>query len=180
MRCGERGRSAVDEDHGHFGPTHLPIYAVLGNHDYGDQQQRGGPDYWTCGHPDPQAEVKATETIAKWEMPARNYTMHSPLADFVMVDTQPLALDFPKGYDSSLGADGENAWIAGAVPRMRAHWRIVVCHHTIFFLRDARAHEQRHADARPRTPRSQSRRASAAPCWRSTRHRVKSERKAKK
>jgi tartrate-resistant acid phosphatase type 5 len=116
----------------HFGPTHLPIYAILGNHDYGDQQQRGGADYWTCGHPDPSAEVKATGTIAKWKMPARNYLLHSALADFVMIDTQPLALDFPKGYAGSLGASDEKEWIAGALTGMHAHWRIVVGHHTIF------------------------------------------------
>jgi acid phosphatase len=116
----------------HFGPTNLPIYAVLGNHDYGDQQQRGGPDYWTCGHPDAQAEVAATGKIAKWEMPARNYVLHSKLADFVMIDTQPLALDFPKDYAGSLGAAGEKAWIAGALADMHAHWHIVIGHHTIF------------------------------------------------
>jgi tartrate-resistant acid phosphatase type 5 len=116
----------------HFGPTHLPIYAVLGNHDYGDQQQRGGADYWTCGHPDPSAEVKATGEIAKWEMPARNYMLQSPLADFVMIDTQPLALDFPTGYAGSLGATEEKAWIGGALTGMHAHWRIVIGHHTIF------------------------------------------------
>jgi tartrate-resistant acid phosphatase type 5 len=116
----------------HFGPTHLPIYAVLGNHDYGDQQQRGGPDYWICGHPDPQAEVAATGTIAAWHLPARNYTLHSPLADFVMIDSQPVALDFPKDYAGSLGATGEKSWIAGALSQMHGHWRIVVGHHTIF------------------------------------------------
>jgi tartrate-resistant acid phosphatase type 5 len=116
----------------HFGATHLPIYAILGNHDYGDQQQRGGPDYWTCGHPDPQAEVKATGKVAEWEMPARNYMLHSRLADFAMIDTQPLALDFPKGYAGSLGADSEKAWIAGALADMHAHWHIVVGHHTMF------------------------------------------------
>jgi predicted phosphodiesterase len=116
----------------HFGPTNLPIYAVLGNHDYGDQQQRGGLDYWTCGHPDPQAEVNATGKMGKWTMPARNYTLHSQLVDFVMIDTQPVALNFPDGYDGSLGADGEKAWIGGALDGMHAHWRIVVGHHTIF------------------------------------------------
>jgi acid phosphatase len=116
----------------HFGPTHLPIYAVLGNHDYGDQQQRGGPDYWNCGHPDPQAEVAATGKIARWHMPARNYALHSPIADFVMIDSQPLALDFPKGYAGSLGAAGEKSWIAVALTTMHAHWHIVVGHHTIF------------------------------------------------
>src|SRR5436305_5966024 len=46
----------------HFGPTHLPVYPILGNHDYGDQQERGGKDYWTCGHPDAGAEVEAAAT----------------------------------------------------------------------------------------------------------------------
>ncbi|MBV8545269.1 MAG: metallophosphoesterase [Acidobacteria bacterium] len=116
----------------HFGPTKLPIYAVLGNHDYGDQQEHGGPDYVTCGHPDPQAEVNATGKMGKWKMPARNYTLHSRLVDFVMVDTQPVALSFPKGYDGSLGADGEKAWIGNALDGTHAHWRVVVGHHTIF------------------------------------------------
>jgi acid phosphatase len=116
----------------HFGPTNLPIFPILGNHDYGDQQQRSGPGYWTCGHPDPQAEVTATGTIKDWRMPARNYTLHSRLADFAMIDSQPVALAFPKGYAGSLGADGEKAWIAGALAKMHAHWHIVVGHHTIF------------------------------------------------
>src|SRR5438045_632011 len=32
----------------HFGPAHLPIYPVLGNHDYGDPQARGGA-FVLCG-----------------------------------------------------------------------------------------------------------------------------------
>ena len=40
----------------HFGPLNVPIYPILGNHDYGDPQDRGGR-LWTCGSPDPQAEL---------------------------------------------------------------------------------------------------------------------------
>ena len=116
----------------HFGPTHLPIYAILGNHDYGDQKERGGADYTTCGHPDPQAEVAETAKIARWHLPARNYMLHAPMADFVMIDTQPIALNFPKDYDGSLGAADEKSWIGGELAQMHAHWRIVVGHHTIF------------------------------------------------
>jgi acid phosphatase len=116
----------------HFGPTHLPIYAVLGNHDYGDQQQRGGPDYWTCGHPNAGAEVAATGKISEWHMPARNYVLRSAIADLVMIDTQPVALDFPKGYAGSLGAAAETSWIAGELPRINGRWRIVLGHHTIY------------------------------------------------
>jgi acid phosphatase len=116
----------------HFGPAHVPIYAVLGNHDYGDQQQRGGPDYWTCGHPNAGAEVNATGTISEWHMPARNYVLHSGIADLVMIDTQPVALDFPRGYAGSLGAAAEKLWIAGELPQIDGRWRIVLGHHTIF------------------------------------------------
>jgi acid phosphatase len=116
----------------HFGPTHLPVYAVLGNHDYGDQQQHGGPDYWSCGHPNAGAEVDATGKISEWHMPARNYLLRSAVADFVMIDTQPVALDFPEGYGGSLGAAAEKSWIAEELPQIDSRWRIVLGHHTIY------------------------------------------------
>jgi len=116
----------------HFGPTHLPIYPVLGNHDYGDQQERGGKDYWTCGHPDAGAEVAATGKIPEWHFPARNYLLRSPLADIVMFDSQPVALAFAPGVAGSDGAPEELAWLRRELDRSRARWRIVVGHHTIF------------------------------------------------
>ena len=115
-----------------FGPTHLPIYPVLGNHDYGDQQERGGKDYWTCGHPDAAAEVAATGSVPDWHFPARNYLLRSPLADVVMFDSQPVALAFAHAVDGSDTAGEETAWLRQALDGAHARWRIVVAHHTIF------------------------------------------------
>lgn len=116
----------------HFGPSHLPIYAILGNHDYGDQQERRGGGYSTCGHPDPGAEVEANGRISLWHFPARNYLLRSPLADFVMLDTQPIALAFPKSIDGSATAHEEVSWLTSTLDRLPSHWRIVVGHHTIY------------------------------------------------
>jgi acid phosphatase len=116
----------------HFGPTHLPIYPVLGNHDYGDQQERGGKNYWTCGHPDAGAEVAATGKIPEWHFPARNYLLRSRLAEIVMFDSQPVALAFARGVAGSEPASAELAWLRRELDRNRARWRLVVGHHTIF------------------------------------------------
>ncbi len=117
----------------HFGPTHLPIYPILGNHDYGDPQERPGLDHYVmCGHPDPEAELAETGRIPEWHFPARNYVLRSPLADIVMTDTEPVALAFPAPLAGSLDAAQERAWIADAVEHAHARWRIVVGHHTIY------------------------------------------------
>lgn len=117
----------------HFGPTHLPIYAILGNHDYGDPQEHAGKGgYTTCGHPDPQAEIAASGRVPGWHFPARNYVIESPLVDFVMSDTEPVALGFATPFNGSLTAEQERQWIATAVAHEHARWRIVVGHHTIY------------------------------------------------
>jgi len=116
----------------HFGPTHLPIYPILGNHDYGDQQERGGKDYWTCGHPDAGAEVAATGRIPSWHFPARNYVLRSRYAELVMLDTQPVALAFPRAVSGSETGAEEVSWLARELDRPDGRWRIVVGHHTIF------------------------------------------------
>jgi len=116
----------------HFGPSHLPIYPILGNHDYGDQQEHARGTYSTCGHPDPGAEVQATGKIPDWRFPARNYLMQSPLADFVMLDTQPIALGFSKPVAGSATAQEEASWLGATLDRLQSHWRIVVGHHTIY------------------------------------------------
>lgn len=116
----------------HFGPAHLPIYPILGNHDYGDQQEHARGSYSTCGHPDPGAEVQATGKIPQWHFPARNYLLRSPLADFVMLDTQPIALGFPRPVAGSATARQEVSWLTATLDRLQSHWRIVVGHHTIY------------------------------------------------
>jgi len=116
----------------HFGPTHLPIYPVLGNHDYGDQQERGGSDYWTCGHPNASAEIAATGRVRRWHFPARNYLLRSDVAEFVMFDSQPVALAFPRSISGSATAPEEVSWLTKTLDEPEGHWRIVIGHHTIY------------------------------------------------
>ena len=117
----------------HFGPTHLPIYPILGNHDYGDQQEHRDGSYSACGNPDAGSEIKATGKVRDWHFPARHYVMHSPLAEFVMLDTQPVALAFAKPVSGSSTAAEEVAWLTGTLDKpSTARWRIVAGHHTIY------------------------------------------------
>jgi 3',5'-cyclic AMP phosphodiesterase CpdA len=84
-----------------------PILPVLGNHDY-------------CGASKLDAQIGAP--LAHWQFPAREYTANSPLADFVMIDTTPLALGRSRtSFDT----------IRNGFAASRAHWRIVVGHHSI-------------------------------------------------
>ncbi|HEY2091513.1 MAG TPA: metallophosphoesterase [Thermoanaerobaculia bacterium] len=83
----------------------IPIYVVLGNHDY-------------CGNPD--AQVKAN--VPNWYMPARQYVLRSPIADFAMLDTTPYAYG-----NSKLAEQAVRDTFASST----AVWRIAVGHHVI-------------------------------------------------
>jgi acid phosphatase len=83
----------------------IPIFAVLGNHDY-------------CGNP--EAQVNAS--VPNWHVPARAYAIRSAVADFAMLDTTPYA------YGKSRNAeDAVRDAFASSTPR----WRIAVGHHVI-------------------------------------------------
>jgi len=77
----------------------IPLYPVLGNHDY-------------CG--DPDAQIAAP--LPNWNLPAREYTLRSKLADFAFIDTTPIAKGTRAPKPLSFGS---------------APWRIVVGHHTV-------------------------------------------------
>ncbi|MEA2568011.1 MAG: tartrate-resistant acid phosphatase type 5 [Acidobacteriota bacterium] len=77
----------------------IPLYPVLGNHDY-------------CGNPD--AQVGAP--LPNWNLPAREFTLRSKLADFAFIDTTPIARGTRAPKPLSFGD---------------APWRIVVGHHTV-------------------------------------------------
>jgi acid phosphatase len=84
----------------------LPLFAVLGNHDY-------------CGNED--AQIAAP--LPHWILPARQYTASAKLADFVFVDTTPFVTErdlesVPRAIRSGFAAS-------------QAPWRIVVGHHII-------------------------------------------------
>lgn len=82
---------------------HLPLYAVLGNHDY-------------CGNAGAQVGAK------QWTMPAREFALRHPLADFAMLDTDPDAMGRSRDAERSL---------VRFLARSKATWRIAVGHHTI-------------------------------------------------
>jgi acid phosphatase len=82
---------------------HLPLFPVLGNHDY-------------CGNPDAQIGAGLPE----WHFPAREYVLRAGLADFAMIDTTPYVRGRARTPD-----------VAAMFASSTAPWRIVVGHHTI-------------------------------------------------
>jgi tartrate-resistant acid phosphatase type 5 len=115
----------------HFGPVGVPIFPVLGNHDYGDPQVHNG-QLTTCGAPDPEAEIDETQRIPEWHFPARSYALKSALADIIMVDTQPIASGFLQPFRGSATTAEETEFLREQLQESTATWRIVVGHHTIF------------------------------------------------
>ena len=115
----------------HFGPLNVPIYPILGNHDYGDPQWNAGA-ISTCGPTDPDAEIDESRLIPEWHFPARNYTLHSPLVDIIMIDTQPIASGFDTAFRGSATAAEERDFLAKSLAESHATWRIVAGHHTIY------------------------------------------------
>lgn len=87
----------------------VPIFPVLGNHD-------------SCGHSDPDAQVRATGLVPNWRFPAREYTVRSPFADFAFVDTNPYVKKQNRALETTL---------ADAFLPSGAKWRIVIGHHPI-------------------------------------------------
>jgi hypothetical protein len=83
----------------------MPIYAVLGNHDY-------------CG----KADAQVNAHVANWNMPAHEYAIHSDLADFAMLDTTPYALGANRTAENVLRDVFANS---------KATWRIAVGHHVV-------------------------------------------------
>ena len=91
--------------------THIgvPIYPVLGNHDY-------------CGKAVPETQIQATGTIPQWRFPAPQYALRTPLADFAFINTTP----WVRGYDTPVAAMIRETFSASHTP-----WRIVVGHHPV-------------------------------------------------
>ena len=87
----------------------IPVFPVLGNHDY-------------CGKSVPEAQTRATGAIPHWRFPAAQYALRTKVADFAFLDTTPWVR-------------GENAPIASMIrttfAKSRAPWRIVVGHHPV-------------------------------------------------
>lgn len=114
-----------------FADAGVPIYPVLGNHDYGDPTPVNGKTVY-CGNPSPQSQVRATGRQPHWVFPARNYALRSPIIDVIMIDTQPIASEFAEPFMGSETVQGELEWVARALQGSGKGWRIAVGHHTIF------------------------------------------------
>ena len=84
----------------------VPIFPVLGNHDF-------------CGMADPDAQIRATELIPNWKFPARQYKVHTNVADFVFIDTTSY---LRKKSDPAL----VDAFRSSTTP-----WRVIVGHHPV-------------------------------------------------
>jgi acid phosphatase len=90
----------------------LPIYAVLGNHDY-----RGEPD----------VEIEYTKKSSRWRMPARWYTFSVPMRSGGEV--QFFALDSQAFEGTAPGIAEEKEWLAQELTKSTARWKIAFAHH---------------------------------------------------
>ena len=105
----------------------VPVYAVLGNHEY-----RGNVP----------AQIEYGKRNAKWKMPARYYTFTRTLADatrvqFFVLDTTPIDKLEPE-------VDEQVAWLDRELSASAARWKICLGHHPLYH------HNPRH-EPNPRT-----------------------------
>jgi tartrate-resistant acid phosphatase type 5 len=113
----------------HFGPAHVPIFPILGNHDYGDPGPNQKPKA-LCSEfaSNPGAEVKATV----WQFPSRSYVLRNAAAEVVMFDSEPLAMGWTTPYLGSETSAVISTWLHDRLEESSGKWRIVVGHHTIY------------------------------------------------
>jgi tartrate-resistant acid phosphatase type 5 len=86
----------------------VPVFPVLGNHD-------------SCGKGDPDAQIRATGLVTNWRFPARQYQLRTRFADFVFLDTTPVAR----------GQSNEAAPAIRELAGSQKPWQIAVGHHPI-------------------------------------------------
>jgi predicted phosphodiesterase len=130
----ETGVSSIDDPlwegvAGRLGLLGIPLYPLLGNHDYGNPKRRSGGRIAVEGSPSPAAQVEFTEH--GWTFPARNYVITSPIAEIVMIDTTPLALDLEEPLLGSSTADEVTRFVSRHLSRQTDRWRIVAGHHNV-------------------------------------------------
>ena len=114
----------------HLSPIGLPMFPILGNHDYGNPKARMSMTV-ICGNPDTGAQIEASKRIPNWKFPARNYVISTPIADIVMVDTTPLAMNRSLPILGSGTATAIRDFTATQLAAARGKWRIVAGHHNM-------------------------------------------------
>lgn len=93
----------------------VPVYPSLGNHDW-------------MGKVEAQVEYSAVNP--RWRLPARWHAFAwppeqaDPVVEFFITDTQAMLL---RGGDAE-----QREWLAGALERSRARWKVVIGHHPIY------------------------------------------------
>jgi tartrate-resistant acid phosphatase type 5 len=117
----------------HFGPAQVPIFAILGNHDFGNPDPDGKlPALCAAAASNPSAQVEATGRIPEWHLPARSYRLRGVFADFFMADTEPVAMNWSEPRFGSEASAAVKKRLQQALHESAAHWKIVVGHHTIY------------------------------------------------
>jgi uncharacterized protein YaiE (UPF0345 family) len=94
-------------------PLEIPFYAILGNHDYAENEQ---------------AQVEYTEHSKKWRMPARYYKFTEVLKggtqiDFFAIDTEMLV----QGW-----GEAQLSWLENQLGSSQARWKIVFGHRPLY------------------------------------------------
>lgn len=97
----------------------FPMYAVLGNHDYGGNGI--GVDFDTDK---PDYQVQYTQVSQIWTMPARYYANKQGPAEFWFLDTNQVMTD-PINGDS----DDQKDWLTSGIAGSTAGWKIAFGHH---------------------------------------------------
>lgn len=109
----------------------VPIYPVLGNHDYGNPVQLAGTTV-ACGHPFPQSQVDKSSVWPDWRFPARNYRLALGDLEIFLIDTTPVARGWEDSFRGSHSSEEIRQGLSEALAESDAPWKIVVGHHIIF------------------------------------------------
>ena len=101
----------------------VPMYAVLGNHDYSEGGEKCGKHDRAAVRPQAQVDYRG----GTWHMPARNYVLRWPgLVSIVMYDSEPVR--------RQCGVrDGIVSFVRDRVAGIPAgEWRLAAAHHALY------------------------------------------------
>jgi hypothetical protein len=100
----------------------MPIYAVLGNHDYGGQLIIDAPGVGNEWHKGP-IEVQYTDVSDKWVMPDTHYTLTVGNVGIIALDTNSIL------WNNTEHGDQRQWYPTALMEVMDADWKIQAGHH---------------------------------------------------
>jgi len=109
----------------------VPIFPVLGNHDYGNPVQLAGRTV-VCGNPSPQSQLDKSALWPDWRFPARNYHLALGELEVFLIDTTPIARGWNLSFRGSHPSEAIRYELSESLSESTAAWKIVVGHHVIF------------------------------------------------